>query len=144
VVIAGCWGEVVELVDLLGGQLDAVGGDVLLDPGDALGAGDGSDVVALGQQPGQGDLRRGGAGLGRDGLDLVGDSQVALEVRAGEARVGLAPVVVHEVLGRADLQGFAVGHGAVASGTWSRLTVRSKTRPGSILPSSTSGSSSSM
>jgi hypothetical protein len=42
VVVAGCWGEVVELVDLLGGQLDAIGGDVLLDPGDALGAGDGA------------------------------------------------------------------------------------------------------
>jgi hypothetical protein len=40
---------------------------------------DRGDVVALGQQPGQGDLCRGGAGLGGDGLDLVGDAQVALE-----------------------------------------------------------------
>jgi hypothetical protein len=79
VVIADGWGEVVELVDLLGGQLDAIGGNVLLDPGDALGAGDGGDVVALGQQPDQGDLGRGGADLGGDGLDLVGDAQVALE-----------------------------------------------------------------
>jgi hypothetical protein len=35
VVVAGCWGEVVEPVDLLGGQFDAIGGNVLLDPGDA-------------------------------------------------------------------------------------------------------------
>ena len=88
----GCWGEVVELVDLLGGQLDAVGGDVLLDPGDAPGAGDGGDVVALGQQPGQGDLGRGGANLGRDCLDLVGDGEGALDVLAGRRPVrGVQP-----------------------------------------------------
>jgi hypothetical protein len=34
VVVAGGRGEVVELVELLGGQPDAVGGEVLLDPGD--------------------------------------------------------------------------------------------------------------
>ena len=83
-----------EPFDLLGAQLDAVGGGVLLDAGDPLGAGDRGDVVALGEQPGQRDLRRCGAGLGGDGLDLVDDAQVALEVLAGEARVGLAPVVV--------------------------------------------------
>ena len=38
--------------------------------------------------------------LGGDGLDLVDDAQVLLEVPLGEARVGLAPVVVGEVVGR--------------------------------------------
>ena len=36
--------------------------------------------------------------------DLVDDAQVALEVLAGEARVGLAPVVVGEVVDGADLR----------------------------------------
>src|SRR5258708_37894712 len=47
VMVAGGRGEVAELADLRGGQLDAIGGGVLLDSGDALGAGDRGDVVAL-------------------------------------------------------------------------------------------------
>jgi hypothetical protein len=39
------------------------------------------------------------------GLDLIDDAQVALEVLAGEARVGFAPVVIGELLGRANLPG---------------------------------------
>jgi hypothetical protein len=58
VALAGGRGDVVEPLDLLGAQLDAVGGGVLLDAGDALGAGDRGDVVALCEQPGQCDLRR--------------------------------------------------------------------------------------
>ena len=104
VAFAGGRREVVQPFDLLGAQLDAVGGGVLLDAGDPLGAGDRGDVVALREQPGQGDLCRRGARLGGNGLDLVDDAQVALEVLAGEARVGLAPVVVGELLGRADLR----------------------------------------
>jgi hypothetical protein len=96
--------EVVELADLRGGQLNAIGGSVLLDAGDVPGAGDRSDVVTLGQQPGQGQLRRGDADLGGDYFDLVGDAQVVLEVLAGEARVVLAPVVVVELFGGADLR----------------------------------------
>jgi len=48
---AGGRGEVVQPFDLRGAQLDAVGGGVLLDPSDPLGAGDRSDVVALREQP---------------------------------------------------------------------------------------------
>jgi hypothetical protein len=55
------------------------------------------------EQPGQRHLRRCGARLGGDGLDLIDDVQVALEVLAREARVGFAPVVVRELLGRANL-----------------------------------------
>src|SRR5207248_8301124 len=54
--------------------------------GDPSGAGDRRDVVAPGQQPGQSYLRRRGADLDGDRFDLVGDPQVVLEVRAGEAR----------------------------------------------------------
>ena len=97
VALAGGRREVVQPFDLLGAQLDAVGGGVLLDAGDPLGAGDRGDVVALREQPGQSDLCRCCTRLGGDGLDLVDDAQVALEVLAGEARVGLAPVVVGEL-----------------------------------------------
>lgn len=97
--------EVVQPFDLLGVHLDAVGRDVLLDASDPLGAGDRGDVVALRQQPGQRDLCRCCARLGGNGLDLVDDAQVALEVLAGEARVGLAPIAVGELLGGADLAG---------------------------------------
>jgi hypothetical protein len=40
-------GEVLEPLDLLRAQLDAVGCGVFFDPGGALGAGDRRDVVAL-------------------------------------------------------------------------------------------------
>ncbi len=105
VALAGGRGEVVQPFDLLGAQLELVGGCVLLDAGDALGAGDRGDVVALGEQPGQGHLCWCGVRLGGNGLDLVDDPQVALEVLTGEARVGLAPVIVGELLGGADLAG---------------------------------------
>jgi hypothetical protein len=100
--------EVVQPFDLPGAQLDAVGGGVFLDTRDPLGSGDRCDVVALREQPGQRHLRRGGARLGGDGLDLIDDAQVAPEILAGEARVGFAPVVVVELLGRADLPVSAV------------------------------------
>lgn len=45
-VFAGGRGEVVEPLDLLCGQLEGVGCGVLLDVGDALGVGDGGDVVS--------------------------------------------------------------------------------------------------
>jgi hypothetical protein len=47
VALAGGRGEVVQPFDLLGAQLDLVGGRVLLDARDALGAGNRGDVVAL-------------------------------------------------------------------------------------------------
>src|SRR3954465_6537162 len=103
--IARCWGEVVEPLQLARGELDAVGGGVLLDAGDSSGAGDGGDVVALGEDPGQCGLGGGGADLGPDGADLVHDGQVPGEVLAGEPWVGLAPVVVGEVVDGADLAG---------------------------------------
>jgi len=58
VTLAGGRSEVVQPVDLRGAQLEAVGGGVLLDAGDPLGAGNRGDVIALGEQPGQSDLCR--------------------------------------------------------------------------------------
>ena len=105
VTLASGRGEVVESLDLLWAQLDTVGCRVLLDAGDPLGAGDRGNVVALGEQPGQRDLRRCGVELGGAGLDLVDDAEVLLEVALGEAGVVLAPVVVGEILGGADRPG---------------------------------------
>ena len=57
-----------------------------------------SDVVALGQEPGQSDLTRRRAELGGDGLDLVDEALVALEVLAHEAWIGLAEVAVVQLV----------------------------------------------
>jgi hypothetical protein len=69
--LAGGWGEGVQPRELSGGELEAVGGGVLLDAGDAPGAENRGDVVALGEQPGQGDLGRGCTDFGGDGSDFV-------------------------------------------------------------------------
>ena len=102
---AGRRREVVQPFDLLGAQLDAVRGGVLLDTRNPLGARNRSDVVTLREQPGQRDLGRCCSYLPGNGSNLVDDAQIALEVLAGETRVRLAPVDVEELLGRADLAG---------------------------------------
>lgn len=43
--------DVVELGELLSGQLDTVSGDILPKAGHVLGAGDRGDAVALGENP---------------------------------------------------------------------------------------------
>jgi hypothetical protein len=73
VALAGGRREIVEPLDLLRAQLYAVGRRVLLDAGDALGARDRGDVVALCEQPGQGDLCRCGIEL----LGAIPDAQPA-------------------------------------------------------------------
>ena len=100
--LAGGRREVVQPFDLLGAQLDAVGGRVLLDAGEPLGAGNRGDVVALREQPGQSDLCRCCTRLGGNCLDFVDDAQAALEVLSGEEWVCLAPVVGGELVGRDD------------------------------------------
>ncbi len=90
--------EVVQPFDLPSAQLDAVGGGVLLDPGRPFRAGNRSNVVTSREQPGQSDLRRCGSRFGGDRLDFVDDAEISLEVLASEARVGLAPIVVRELL----------------------------------------------
>ena len=51
--------QVVQPFDLLGAQFHGVGGGVLFDAGNPLGAGNRRDVVALREQPRQNDLCRG-------------------------------------------------------------------------------------
>jgi hypothetical protein len=102
VALARSRGEVVQPFDLPSIQLEVFGGCVLLDTSDPLGTGNRGDIVALREQPRQSHLCRGCTRLCGNGLDFVDDAQVALEVLAGEARVGLAPVVVGELLGRAE------------------------------------------
>src|SRR4029077_6668427 len=53
VAIAGGRREIVQPFNLLGAQLDAPGGGVLLDAGQPLGAGNRGDVVARSEQPGK-------------------------------------------------------------------------------------------
>ncbi len=84
-VLAGGRGEVLEFLELRVGQFDRVGTDVLLKARNAFGARDRRDVIALGQQPRDRDLCRCGADLRCDGCDLVGETQVVLEVLAAEA-----------------------------------------------------------
>jgi hypothetical protein len=98
VAFTGGRSQVAEPFELAVGELDDVGGGVLLDAGDPPGAGDRGDVVALGEQPGQGDLRRGGAGFGGDGRDLADGGQVAVEVLAGEAGVGQVCLLLFALL----------------------------------------------
>ena len=63
VMVSGSGRDVGQLVDLLGGELDSVGSCVLLDAGNPLSSGDRGDVVALGQDPGQSYLGRGGTAV---------------------------------------------------------------------------------
>jgi hypothetical protein len=70
--------EVVQPFDLLGAQLEAVGGCVFLDAGNPLGAGNRGDVVALREQPGQSDLCRCCTRLGGNSGDFIDDAQVAV------------------------------------------------------------------
>jgi hypothetical protein len=103
--LAGGGFERVEPLELVGGELNVRGGGVLLNPCDAAGARDGSDVVTTAEEPGQRSLGGSRADLGSDRGDLVDEGEVALEVVAGEAGVRLAPVVVAEIVDGADLPG---------------------------------------
>src|SRR3954464_9837631 len=107
-VVVACAGgglEVVQAFELRFGELDLVSRGVLLDASDAAGAGDRGDVVSPGEDPRERGLRGGCADLRADRADLVDEREVAAEVLTGEPRVGLAPVVVWEVVDGADLSG---------------------------------------
>jgi hypothetical protein len=91
--------EVVQPLDLLGAQFDAVGRRIFLDARDPLGPWNRGDVVTLREQPRQGHLRRCRTGLAGNRFYFVDDVQIALEVLAGETRVGLPPIVVGKLLG---------------------------------------------
>lgn len=128
VALAGGRGKVVQAGEVAGSELDLVGGGVLLQSGDSLGAGDGRNVVTLGEQPGQGDLCGGGVDLGGYGPDLVDDSQVAVQVAVGEAVVGAAPVVGVKIVQGADV----AGQEAAAKGEYGTKPIPSSRRTGRI------------
>src|SRR3989442_9505879 len=74
-------------------EINGGGRDVLLQVAPPLGAGDGNDVLALREQPGERELRRRATLLYRQLLHLRDEVQVLREVRALEARVVAAPII---------------------------------------------------
>lgn len=101
--VAGGGLERLQALDLPGAEFDPVRGRVLLHSLDPAGAGDRGDVVSPREDPGESCLRGGRADLGPDRADLVDECQVAPEILADEPGVVLAPIVVGEVVDRADL-----------------------------------------
>src|SRR5207302_3691634 len=86
-------------------QLDVGCGEVLLQVGDALGAGDRDDVLPAVQHPREGELPRGDALLLGQLTDAFGQQAVVLEVLAGEARAVAAEVALVELLWRGEAPG---------------------------------------
>src|SRR5436853_6847008 len=86
--------DAVDPLQILRGKPDLEGADILLEIFPPLGARDGDYVVALGEDPGDGELGGGAAFLGRHRLDLPDEGDVPLEILAGEARVEAAVIVV--------------------------------------------------
>lgn len=138
--VAGGGREVVPPIDLFLAEFHTVGSGVLLDPRDPACTRDRGDAVALGEEPCQCDLCRGGSDLGGDRLDLGDDAQVALEVLNDEAWVGLRPVVVGDVVQRADLAGESrrifLGAGVACSPISASFTGRGWWRPEPPRPAS--------
>lgn len=89
-----------EAIEVGGAEREVGSGCVLLDPGGALGAGDGDDVLTLGQQPGERELAGRDALLASEIADLPHEVEVALEVLSLKARIAAPEVVGREVLGR--------------------------------------------
>src|ERR1700731_1507288 len=98
-------GESIDSRQLVGGELNGVGGDVFLKPGDALCSRNRHDVSTFRQHPGQRNLSGGGADVGGDVTQLVRALQVVPEVFVEEARVGLAVVAVGKLPVGADCAG---------------------------------------
>src|SRR5262245_34096729 len=91
-------GDRVDPGELVGGQRDVDGGDVLLEIAPPLGAGDRDDVVAARQDPGERQLAGGDGLVPRDGREVLDEREVLGEVVALEARREPAEVVGCEVL----------------------------------------------
>src|SRR5262245_51368070 len=85
--------QTVDLRELVPRQRDAHRAQVVLEVLHALGARNGHDVLPLGQDPRQRELRGSAALPCREALDVGGQLQVLLERRPLEARVGVPPVV---------------------------------------------------
>src|SRR3954469_23468047 len=86
-------GRVRDPAQLLGCQVDVRAPGVLLEIAALLRPGDGDDVLALREGPGERELRRRRALLLGDLLHALDETEVLVEVRSLEARV-VAPVIV--------------------------------------------------
>jgi hypothetical protein len=93
-----------NLALILGAQLDMERSHVLLEARDAARAGDGDDVVALGEQPRERQLAGGDVEAGRNGCQPVDDARVGLAVGVHEPRHDLGA----RVLGVVERLGGAV------------------------------------
>jgi hypothetical protein len=95
----------VDALEIARGQRHAERADVVLEVHDARGSRDRDDVVALMEQPREGELR-GGASLPRcDVLDVADEVEVLLEVLPLKARLTTAEVVGREVLEAGEAAG---------------------------------------
>src|SRR5580704_14394238 len=84
--------DFVELLELVFGELEFDGGDVVLELVDAFGSDDDGGDDRLGEQPGEGDACGAAVVCLRDGGDDVEDAPGALLVDDGEVEVGAAGV----------------------------------------------------
>jgi hypothetical protein len=82
VVVADSGSDLRQLVELPGTQLDAISRGVLLDSRNLLGSGNRRNVIALRQDPPEGNLSWRCADFGGYCLDLVDGAQIALKVLA--------------------------------------------------------------
>lgn len=105
-------GKLADLLLLLVGEGDLEGTPVLLEVLHLLGAGDGDDVLALLEEPGQGELGDGAVLAGGEAPELLDQLDVGVHVLALEARHVLRAGVAAGVLGRARAE--VVGQDAAA------------------------------
>src|SRR5215813_4793318 len=68
--------DLLDALEVRASEADVEGARVLLQVAPPLGAGDGHDVVALGEHPGEGELRRPAALLRRHLLDVADEVEV--------------------------------------------------------------------
>ena len=91
--------------DVLGGERNLQRPQILIEIFAPLRAGNGHDVLALREHPGQRELRRRAALLARNALDTFEQRQILVEILALETR-RLPPVVVlRQVAGRLEAPG---------------------------------------
>ena len=112
-------GGPVEVGQVLRGELEVRGPEVLVQALEAPGSGDGGDPGPLREQPGQRDLAGGGLlALGK-GSDEVDEGEVRLQGLAFESGQGGADVALTELGGGGDLTGQEATPERTTSASWS-------------------------
>src|SRR5512134_919999 len=97
--------QLVDPAQIVVGQRDGKRADVLLEIAPAARAGNGHDILALSENPGERELGRLTALRGRQLLDMRHEVEVALEVLALESRRMAPYVVLRQILEPLDLTG---------------------------------------